>query len=155
MSSILWRKLWRKWCCEVMNLYYWHVRIWGGAAGMSDLDEIGINMGKIWWYVRFDVGTFWLDKLYWRFFFLGGPVWHPWCCTLTPVMSDVGTKWVKLAPNGTKPGLFLDQISVNFGLPSWKSDLKKSQICTIWGQFDTFWSRTLHHCLPLCHVDVS
>ena len=40
-------------------------------------------------------------------------------------MSDFGTKWVKLALNVT-----------NLKENVMKSDLKKSQICPIWGQFD-------------------
>ena len=38
---------------------------------------------------------------------------------------DLASKWVRLAANGTSPGLFV-----------LKSDLKKSQICPICGQSD-------------------
>ena len=30
-------------------------------------------------------------------------------------VSGLDTKWVRLGPNGTNPGTFSDQISVNFG----------------------------------------
>ena len=50
-------------------------------------------------------------------------------------LSDLGPKWVRLAPNGTNSGTFPDKISVHFGSPSQnvlKSDLEKSRICLIW-----------------------
>ena len=52
-------------------------------------------------------------------------------------MVGLALKWVRLAPNGTKPGLFSDHVPdlSNLGVQSnvLKSDLKKSQICPISG----------------------
>ena len=48
-----------------------------------------------------------------------------------PGMVGLAPKWVRLAPNGTNPGLF------SAGAPNaLKSDLKKPRICPIWGQSD-------------------
>ena len=55
-----------------------------------------------------------------------------------PGMVGLSPKWLRLAPNGTNPGLF--QMATN----ALKSDLKKSRICLIWGQSDPLWSQTYH-----------
>ena len=53
-------------------------------------------------------------------------------------ISSLGLKCAKLAPNMTSPGLFRSVIqSVQ------KSDLKKSQICPIWGHFGLLSGRNL------------
>ena len=61
-------------------------------------------------------------------------------------ITDVGfcPKVARLAPNGTYPGLF--QIRFNY-----KSDLKESMICPIWGQTDPLRGQTWHTCMtPGC-----
>ena len=69
-------------------------------------------------------------------------------------MSELAHNWVRLSPNGRKSGtfkiiignnmivvtfFFKDQFSVHFGSVSQnvlKTELKKSQICPTWGEFD-------------------
>ena len=59
------------------------------------------------------------------------------------------TKVGHIGPKWDKSKTFLDQISVHFGSPSQnelKSDLKKSQICLIWGYSDQLVSEISHGC---------
>ena len=61
--------------------------------------------------------------------------------TATTACQIWHTNWVRLAPNGTKQGLFKISFST-FWLAEPKcneTDLKKSQICPILGQFDSIW----------------
>ena len=53
-------------------------------------------------------------------------------------MAELAPNWVRLAPNGTNLGLLKISFST-FWRPAPKcteTDLKKSQICPIWGQSD-------------------
>ena len=66
-------------------------------------------------------------------------------------MVGLAPKWIRLAPNGTNPGLF----NIRFQwINALKSDLKKPGICPIRGQSDPLWSQTYHpRCVssaPLC-----
>ena len=62
-------------------------------------------------------------------------------------MVGLAPKWVRLAQDGTNPGVFFRSGSENFGSLKkriqnvLKSDLKKSQICPIWGQSDPHWAQ--------------
>ena len=60
------------------------------------------------------------------------------------VMSDMGPKRDKLAPNGTNPELF--QIRFQYTLAHLKTDLKKSQICPFWCHSNPLWARTWQRC---------
>ena len=56
-------------------------------------------------------------------------------------LTRFGLKMGQIGPKWDKSGTFSDQIPVHFGSSSQsvlKSDLKKSWICPIWGQSDTF-----------------
>ena len=76
-------------------------------------------------------------------------IWHPWsspgCLVylggveLPARMSGLARKWVKLAPNGTNPGLF----EIRFQQMYWNL-IWKSRICPIWGQSEPLWSQTYH-----------
>ena len=58
----------------------------------------------------------------------------------------LGFKVDQIGPK--QSGTFFYQISVHFGLPSQnvlKSDLKKSQICPIWGQSDVLYAQIFSH----------
>ena len=59
-----------------------------------------------------------------------------------PWMVGLAPKWVRLAPNGTNPGLF----QIRFQC-IWRGGLKKPRICPILGQSDPLWSKTYHPCL--------
>ena len=61
-------------------------------------------------------------------------------------MVGLAPKWVRLAPNGTNPGLFqiIFQCIWRPAPNALKSDLKKPRICPIWGQ-------TYHPCFK-CYV---
>ena len=71
-------------------------------------------------------------------------------------MVGLAPKWVRLAPNGTNPGLFQIRLQCIWrGAPNaLKSDLKKPRICSIWGQSDPLWSQTYHPWLKLLAQDV-
>ena len=58
-------------------------------------------------------------------------IWHP--------------NWVRLAPNWTNLGLFKISFSTFWlGEPKCtETDLKKTQICPIWGQSDPIWMANL------------
>ena len=62
-------------------------------------------------------------------------------------LVGLAPKWVRLAPNGTNPGLFqirFQRIWRRAPIILLKSDLKKPRICLIWGQSDPLWSQTYH-----------
>ena len=65
-----------------------------------------------------------------------------------PGMSNFASKWVRLAPNKKNTGIFKISFSTFWlGDPKCtETDLKKSQICPIWGQSDPFGCEFLHHC---------
>ena len=64
-------------------------------------------------------------------------------------MSHLASNWVRLAPNATNLGILKISFST-FWLGDIKAepkctetDLKKSQICPIWGQSETIWMQNL------------
>ena len=65
-------------------------------------------------------------------------------------MVGLAPKWVRLAPNGTNPGLFQIRFQCIWrpAPNALKSDLIKSRICPIWGQSDPLWSQTYHPWVP-------
>ena len=62
-------------------------------------------------------------------------------------MSGVALNWVRLALNGTNLGIFKISFSTFWLIKSKRteSDLKKSQICHIWGQSDQILCQHLHN----------
>ena len=58
-------------------------------------------------------------------------------------ISELASMWVRLAPNGTDPGLF--KIRFRYIQNVAKSDLKKSRICPVWGQSGPL-------CDQICHL---
>ena len=64
-------------------------------------------------------------------------------------MVGLVPKWVRLAPNGTNPGLFQIRFQCIWRTApnALKSDLKKPGICPIWGQSDPLWGQTYHPCV--------
>ena len=96
------------------------------------------------------------------------PIWQPCRVYSAPVslteISGFATWSVRLNPKWDKSGTFSDRISVHFGAPRQnvlKFDLKKSRICPIWANNDTYFGAK--PCVPglsvlqecRCHVKVT
>ena len=84
-----------------------------------------------------------------------GDTWFPSQQTASVSRTpDFGATQVIYAPNGTNPGLFqirFQNILALLRQNVLNSDLKKSRICLILGQFYSHRAQILHHC-SACHV---